>query len=244
MRPLVRSAIIAAAAAGAGPASATGALITFYDLSDAQQHAAWEEAIAAKVACPRQGFADFDDWRSTPLFGPLDSTSDDDLFDPGDILPDYAFDANTVPFGIGGPAGYGDAAFGLLASGPAGGGYPQNTLTPYEVADGLDILSPDDAMRKCSYEMTIVGTGLVTISVYTADQDLAAGSFVVPASLSGSDWGIVAMEDITRINLYDPVGQEGLAALRGYRVVVTPAPATIVLLGAGCLGARRRRAAR
>jgi hypothetical protein len=241
MRPLAHSALAAAIAAAAAP-PATAALITLYDLSDPAERLAWEEAIAAKIACPRQSFADFDDWRSTPMEGPLDAASDNDLFDPGDIVADYAFDANVVPFGVGGPAGRGPGVFGLLASGPDGGGYPQNTLTPYDVADGLDILSPDDAMRKCSFELTLAGAGLMTISVYTDDQSAPAASFSITASLAGSDWGIAAMEDITRINLYDPLGHEGIAALRGYRVQIVPGPASLAALVIGAMVARRRRA--
>ena len=135
------------------------------------------------------------------MIGPVDTTTDNAIFDPGDITEDFWFDANVVPFGIGGPMGRGPGEDGLAAAGTAGGSpFAQNTLVALVREDGLDIGDPTPG-RKCSFEFGLAAESAVRVTVFGADPDVPVGSFTFAATTTATRVAVVYADGIERVNL-------------------------------------------
>jgi hypothetical protein len=187
------------------------------------------------------GLADFG---ITGIDGPVDTNTNNVLFNPGDIPYNLAFDSNLNPNGIPGPAGRGPGGNGLVGLGPSGGyGNPSNALLANYFVDSFDIFATEGQVKAMAiWALSVVGSNSVDLTAF-GPGEVVLGSYGGPAPTSGHWYGVLMTPDqpiLQRLNVYDPGdGAEGVMEVYTY---VIPAPGALALLGlAGVAGTRRRR---
>lgn len=195
---------------GVSTYTATPGSVMFFDLDGGDQNA-WDQALAGAGYYLIGGT----DWGALPDFGltemdgPVDASTNNGTFSPGDIPSDLAFDSNLNPNGAGGPAGRGPGGNGLVAIGPSSAFAPSaNTLLANNDTDSFDIISLDPTHTaleiKPVHEELLGGGANVDITVYDNNENLVGqllGANV--AGALGRRWGILAVNGATigRVNI-------------------------------------------
>ncbi len=190
--------------------SAVQGSIMFFDLDGGDQ-AAWDAALAGGghfliggtnwASLPDFGIAEFD--------GPVNTSTNNGTFAPGDIPADVAFDSNLNPNGVGGPAGRGPGGNGLVGIGPSSAFTPpSNALLSNNDTDSFDIFSLDPshtAMEIKPVHEELLGGGMtVDITVYDNNDNLVGQ--LLGADVDGGlgrRWGLLAVGGATigRVNI-------------------------------------------
>lgn len=216
---------------------------------------------------PDLGFQNFLSAPATPgtfivCNAPVDASSNDDCFTPGQILPGIAFSDNPGP---------GNGALLVFGANYISNANPQGPLAANTFADTLDILfSSPDTTRAGFLAGCMAPTGpcsdQMTVQVFGVS-DVLIGSTSVPVSSAFNIFvGVTSDETITRINLSNTVNVgsnvESILNISFGAEAATPTPppvptvtniptmsewgmiATALMLAAfGMLALRRRRTA-
>ena len=207
----------------ASPASAS--LITF------------NSRAAFNAAAPGLPVEDFEEGNAVagsgvPIESPLNSSTNDGFFLPGEILPGLTLQSSNV--GLSGDLYLGGPGWDGNPSIMVGSNFFQeslNLLFSGTNAVGLDIGS-------------LFSDSTIAVSIFGAG-DLLLGSFNVAATGSGTFFGVVNDSgSITRINLNSLTGQTEWADNIAFGTAASspvPEPATLSLLAVGLVGAAVRR---
>src|SRR5262245_25143573 len=163
------------------------------------------------------------------LFPPLDSTTNDSTFSPGDILPSVSFDVSPP----GTLAIYGTGTFGLHIK----------TIAAGTFTSGLDIVFAEGASA-VGFDVFNVefSTSPITISIFGESGLLGQESVPALDNSNPDFFGVSSdMEPITRINLLDAEnlfqGVEGVDNV-AFNIVPEPSTALLLMLGLFALAAR------
>jgi len=165
---------------------------------------------------------------------PLDDSTNNGVFSPGDIFEGVAFQSNLDGPGLFGlnPRG----VDGLLVLGSGYAGVPDTTITVNAVDDSLDLIAglPIPIPRPTAVGMEVAafgGTGFVALNVFDEDDNLA-GLIAVGSNPLGTFVGATPIHlpkglrdgnSIGRINLWNPGGWEGLLSVTTYGYLDCPA---------------------
>lgn len=166
-----------------------------------------------------------------PCPGLLQSTTINDCFVAGDILPGVTFQSSTP-----GPEG-------LALTGDGFAGITSKAIFANQFTDTLDMVF--GGSNAVGFDLlSQFAASTITVSVFGAG-DVLLGSFDVAATTTGVFWGVISDQAIRRINLSSLSNQaEGVDNV-AFGQTAVPEPASLALLGAGLLGvARARRRAR
>lgn len=169
---------------------------------------------------------------------PLNSTTDNGVFSPGDILPGLTLQ---TPFPN-------DPGFDLVLLGASPSGNQSKAVYATAPSDSLDLLFGH--ANAVGFDLLISSTpATVDISVFGSN-DVLMGSFSVSAVVAGSFLGMISdMGPITRINVSSqshPANPAGgyFEGVDNVAFGVVPEPPVVFLIGAGLVGlgsmARRR----
>jgi uncharacterized protein (TIGR03382 family) len=219
------------------------AAVMFYDLDGGGQ--AQFDADLATYGYTMQSataWGGLPDWSITGVDGPVNTTTNNAIFNPGDIPFDLEFDSNLNPYGTGGPNGRGPGGTGLVGVGPSGGfGNPSNALLANFFVDSFDIFDVGGNVVAMEINaLTLLGSNVVDLTLYD-DNGANIGAFGGSAPTSGHRYGVLVTgaDTIGVLNVYDAGGgAEGVMAVTTYTV---PAPGALALLGLAGLARRRRR---
>jgi len=215
-------------------ASASGAVDFYLDraefeslvLGDGMSVLGTEDFEEAVLPDPPDNAAVIDD--------PLDESTDNGVFSPGDIFAGVAFQSNLDGPGIMGP--YPRGPMGLLVLGPEYAGAPDTTILANVLDDSLDLIAgiPIPIPRPAAVGMEVAafdGSGLVALHVFDDDDNLT-GLIAVGSNPLGTFVGATPIHlplgprdanVIGRINLWNPGGWEGLLSVTTYGYLDCPA---------------------
>jgi uncharacterized repeat protein (TIGR01451 family) len=129
---------------------------------------------------------------------PLDETSNNACFTPGQILPGVRFQDNPGP----------TDPDGLVLVGEGFNGNPSKSLVANIFVDSFDIyFTTPDVFATGMYLHSHYLTDTLTVTLYGLDGITVIESTTAQASPAGSFWGVAGHEPIGRINLYSPTNQ-------------------------------------
>jgi len=132
-----------------------------------------------------------------PIGAPLDVTTDNAYFDPGDILPGIIFQDNPGPSPID----------GLYVIGAGYMGNPSKNIGANYFVESFDIIFPNDDVFAVGMDLTSYTTSdVLTITIYGAGGALLDTTTALSTN-AGSFWGVSSDQVITLINLYSPTDQ-------------------------------------
>ena len=128
--------------------------------------------------------------------GPLDETTDNTYFNPGDILPGIRFQDNPGP-----------DPNGLFLLGAGYMGNPSKNVGANTFLDSFDIIFPNDDVFAVGMDLvSYFDADVLTITIYGAGGALLDTTTAL-ATNDGTFWGVSSDQVITRINLYSPTDQ-------------------------------------
>lgn len=169
---------------------------------------------------------------------PLDSSSNNACFVPGDILDGIRFETPANP------------ANGIALLGSGFFGTSSKTITANFFVDPFDVFFPGILVTAAGMDLTnVLGGPTVNITIY-GPGGVVLGNTVAAATPAGSFWGVLSSQAITRINIADPAGgSEGVDNICFTHGVRAPALstlgfATLILLLVGMSGLVFRRRSR
>lgn len=216
---------------------------------------------------PDLGFQNFLSAPATPgtfivCNAPVDASSNDDCFTPGQILPGIAFSDNPGPD---------NGSILVFGANFASNANPQGPLASNTFTDTLDILFSDPATTRAGFLAGCMIQGgpcsdQMTIQVFGVSDALIGSTSVAVSSAFNTFVGVTSGETITRINLSNTINVgsnvEGLLNISFGAAPAPPTPppaptvtniptmsewgmiATALMLAAfGMLALRRRRTA-
>jgi hypothetical protein len=213
--------------------------INFYDLDGGGQ--AQFNADLATYGYTMQSATNWGalpDWGIAGMDGPVNTSTNNGIFAPGDIPFDLEFDSNFTPYGTGGHNGRGAGGNGLVAIGPSSGYTPSNGLAANYFVDSFDIFDVAGNIVAMELWTTSVLGGALDITAY----DDNGGYLGAYAGISAPrHYGVLVYgpDSIGVVNVYDPVG--GAEGVMGVTTYMVPAPGALALLGLAGLARRRRR---
>jgi hypothetical protein len=198
--------------------------VMFFDLDGGQQ-AAWDLALTngGHILISATAWGGLADFGVTGIDGPVDSTTNNAIFSPGDIPADLSIDSNLNSHGVGGPAGRGPGGAGLAGIGPASVFAPaSNALIANDDGDSFDIISNDpthSAMEVNPLHLGDMVSTKVDITVYDNGGVLIGQLLAAEANgAAGRRWGILATDGdkIGRVNI-EAVGPNEFGGVMGVK---------------------------
>lgn len=179
-----------------------------------------------------------------PCPSPLDNSSSNSCFAPGDILPGIRFQANPNANPADGIALVGPGLVGATSKGIVAN-YFVETFDIIFIGGGVNAVGMD-LLHYFSSPVT------VTITVYGSGSTVL-GVTAASATSAGQFWGVISQQPITSINIASTVGPSGDGAEGvdnvAFGTTGVPAPllrsagvamVAVVLLGIGVLALRRK----
>ena len=187
---------------------------------------------AFDAAAPGLPIEDFEEAATAPFQafpGPLDSTSSNVAFSPGDILAGVTFSA----------AGVGE----LLVLNPGNFGAPSAILGPNTFTDDL-IMAFGTGVNAVGFDLfSFSGTGNIAVNIFDSGGLISSTALFIDTT--GTFFGVINWGDITSITFDDSAVTLGeLVDNVAFGSATIPEPGTLALFGFGLLGlglARRRK---
>ena len=151
------------------------------------------------AAAPGLPIEDFEDGSATPgaivtCSSPLNSATNDACFTPGEILPGIEIHDNPGP-----------SNNGMVLLGRNVIGNPSIATGPQSFSEGTDIRFTNNNVQAVGMDVFINTPSIVGITVYGQSGVLRTSS--VAATTTGSFWGIISDQPISRISLTSSFGE-------------------------------------
>ncbi len=146
------------------------------------------------AAAPGLPDEDFEDGSAAPASfvicnAPLNSTSNDACFTPGEILPGIEIQDNPGP-----------SSGGLVILGAGFYGNPSIVMGAYLFADSIDLRFPNNSVFSVGMDIYINSPGVIGITIFGLDGAIL-GTSTVNATTTGRFWGVTSDQVITRVAL-------------------------------------------